>query len=556
MLQEPVSPGSREGDARFELAYRNRRRSLGIYYTPSRAAELLASWAIRSEGDMVLEPSFGGCSLLSAALDRLVSLRAGRAVEQLFGFDVDPAAFAHLAKLLGPRTSISSFVQKDFLAASSGRLRVDAVVANPPFVSYHRMSREQRAAVERWRKENPVAFPLTASLWAYFLVHSMTFLRKGGRMAFVLPSAAVRSDYAIEVLKGVERKFADVRIFQVAEQLFVQEGAQERAVVLLADGYEIEPASTTQIRAVQTLEGLGAGIAETTQASRPGEDNALTRILSRLKRNGDVSSMGDSLTVTIGEVVGDTRFFVRPMQEWRDLSIPKSYLRPLLNRSQQLAGRLRLLNSDIDAFALPYLLLPGSEVRSRKLKDYLATYSAISRDANVTFAKRSLWHSCSYDNTADAFFPSMSHESPRVIVNAAGVSCANGFYKLKAHRGQIWRASIATASLTSIFRWSAEVESRHMGAGAMKLEPSDVRRVLLPASAHELSGAASAGLVRELDKLLRAGRQQEAADYADRKLLLDTKLLSSTELLVIRKAIQESQLRRMNPKPRVRHDVL
>lgn len=69
---EPVSrPHEIAADRSQQNADRYRRRSLGIYYTPRNAADLLAAWAIRNPADTVLEPSFGGCSLLAAASDTL-----------------------------------------------------------------------------------------------------------------------------------------------------------------------------------------------------------------------------------------------------------------------------------------------------------------------------------------------------------------------------------------------------------------------------------------------------------------------------------------------------
>ena len=122
-----------------------RRRSLGIYYTPQSAAQVLAGWAIRGAKDTVLEPSFGGCAMLEAAVARLRALGCREPAAQLQGFDVDEGAFAYLRRLLGGLDRHPQFALGDFLMANPGAPgRVTAVLANPPFVSYHRMNVEQR----------------------------------------------------------------------------------------------------------------------------------------------------------------------------------------------------------------------------------------------------------------------------------------------------------------------------------------------------------------------------------------------------------------------------
>src|SRR5229473_3431623 len=87
----------------------DRHPALDIYYTPNRVAEILARWAIRDENDTVLEPSFGGCALLEAAIARLLAVGCAEPGAQLSGFDVDPGAFAHLNTALAHRDGHANF---------------------------------------------------------------------------------------------------------------------------------------------------------------------------------------------------------------------------------------------------------------------------------------------------------------------------------------------------------------------------------------------------------------------------------------------------------------
>jgi adenine-specific DNA-methyltransferase len=89
-----------------EALTHERRRSLGIYYTPQSAARVMAEWAIREPTDTVLEPSFGGCAILQAGVWRLHQLGCERPAKQLLGFDVDRAAFAHLERLLHRQSAV------------------------------------------------------------------------------------------------------------------------------------------------------------------------------------------------------------------------------------------------------------------------------------------------------------------------------------------------------------------------------------------------------------------------------------------------------------------
>jgi len=359
--ERPMLPPAGLSDADSD-----RRRALGIYYTPDRLARVLAEWAIRDRSDSILEPSFGGCSMLTAAVDRLRTLSANAPQKQLYGYDVDPQAFVHLKKII-PGPIPKNFVRGDFLKAERLHLgkKVRAVIGNPPFVSYHRMDPDQRNSVKAWRSaHSPVLFHNTASLWAYFLLHALQFLEAGGRLAFVLPAAFNTADYAKPLVNSLAAKFRAIQIFDVAEQMFLEAGTRERTVVLLAEGFSEntnEGICEVQHISVPTIDAL-----ENTLSEKRGNCEifaALPRSFSmnELQRNTRFIPLGRLATVSIGEVVGDTRFLVKSHRDWSELGIPSKYLVPIVTRSKQILG-IALKPSDVTSLytSVPRMLQASS----------------------------------------------------------------------------------------------------------------------------------------------------------------------------------------------------
>jgi hypothetical protein len=68
------------------------RRILGAFYTPPTAADFIADWAIRSDNERVLEPSFGGGTFLRAISQ--AAFRKGFADVHITGIEIDPAVHA------------------------------------------------------------------------------------------------------------------------------------------------------------------------------------------------------------------------------------------------------------------------------------------------------------------------------------------------------------------------------------------------------------------------------------------------------------------------------
>jgi adenine-specific DNA methylase len=527
---------------------RERRRDLGIYYTPPETAKILARWVIRHPDETVLEPSFGGCAMLSAAVSVFRGLGNSNPSNQLFGFDIDAKAFEHLAQM-GISNDALHFKMQDFLRSQSVDLRVDAVLANPPFVSYHRQSSEQRAFTNELREKYFSGLPKLASLWVYFILHATSYLKDRGRMAFVLPNAIGSADYAKPLLHHLSKHFKKIEMIHVAQRIFIQEGADERISLLLLEDYSAEAGkpSDVVVRNIVSLEGVDL---------RQGSGVGNMGFAEELRRKGvsglagiiddAVIELGSVASVQIGEVVGDIKYFVRPLAEWRLLKIGGNYLFPLLTRSAQVGGLYTKNISNEGGDEVPYILVPPEKRLPKSIETYLAEYPKQARLDNRTFEKRDVWYRCSYQCDADAFIGSMSHDYPRIIENDARISCSNAFYKIKIQNQSSFSSWLSILSLTTPLRLSAELLGRVRGSGGVKLEPSDVRRLLLPRTLPALTRNELDGWKRRLDRLVRDGELESATQLADSLVYIQRGLISAKKMNELRRVRLELTNHRLN----------
>lgn len=237
------------------------KKKFGIYYTPSEATEILCEWAIRNSKDNILEPSFGACGFLEASRDRLIKLNSAQPAQQLYGSDVDPNAFANYLYPKFPEQSLEArFFNKDFLLLSPQDFPIsefDIVLGNPPYVSYHNMALEQRKSSIAIKDSNELKFNNRASLWAYFVIHSLKFLKTGGRIAWVLPGSFLHARYSNSVRQIISGNFYRSLAIQVGQRLFSSEGTDEKTVVLLAEGWKNLPKKPSlRIEFVSSLKDL------------------------------------------------------------------------------------------------------------------------------------------------------------------------------------------------------------------------------------------------------------------------------------------------------------
>jgi len=140
------------------------RRLLGAYYSPRSAADFMAEWCLRRDGERILEPSFGDGVFLRAIAQS--ALRKNLQGIHLIGVEFDEQARTHAAQEF--RLSSAELIHEDFFKVPP--VKVQAVIGNPPYVRLRRLARDQqqRALNVSQRVMNQTYDP-SGSLWGPFL---------------------------------------------------------------------------------------------------------------------------------------------------------------------------------------------------------------------------------------------------------------------------------------------------------------------------------------------------------------------------------------------------
>lgn len=124
---------------------------------------------------------------------------------------------------------------------------------------------------------------------------------------------------------------------------------------------------------------------------------------------------------------------------------------------------------------------------------------------------------------------------PAIVDNLAGVRVSNSLFEI-APAPHAVAASLAAASLTSVFRLSCQLNARLLSGGLSKLEPSDASKLLVPLF-RDLPGA-------ELLLLDRAARrsQAEATELADQLILRQRLGWTESAIDILQSALRRSAL--------------
>lgn len=506
------------------IAKRDRRRRLGIYYTPPHLVEPILDAALdpllaemRDEqscaarlGDLrIIDPACGSGHFLLAAWRRLaervcslVSPPRQRpllrlAAASLHGIDVDPQAWCAGEERLRREAALRGLTPRDFvnwftlgealLGVSLPDASFDLVIGNPPFVDA-----ESMCATDRPRRLLLASqFETARGNWdlaSLFVERSLRLVRPGGRVGLVLPRRLLASDHA----QHVQRLMLDQTIEAIHENRAGDfADAQVETITLVLRRTPAQPRHAVRLRDDSSRERrVGQG---TLGLLPPGHwsaalagDAQARRAARAMRRDGrrllDAARVGDGATTAEAYTI-----------------------REAVVEADQCAGpAVRLVNTGvIDPWALQWGRRPTRYLRSawqspvvplEWLEERLPRRSAQARSAKVLIA-----------GLAGRI---------EAVVDEGGSLCGKSAVQVIPHDPDLCHALCAwlnSAPINAVYR--ALFGARGFGARSMHLGPRQIEQLPLWGG----DGASEARIIRRLGDLSRTLHRLHSAPAETRR---------------------------------------
>lgn len=485
------------------MANRLSQKHAGAYYTPDNVARALVRWVVRNEGDRLLDPSCGDGRFLAAHRNSL-------------GVEQDIRA-AHVAMKRAPSAEIH---ENDFFSwAAETEDRFECAVGNPPFIRYQLFAGETRETAFRLCKQLGADFSGLASSWAPFLVATAGLLRRGGRMAFVVPAEIGHAPYSAPLLEYLLSHFEVVHIVAIQEKLFPE--LSEDCWLLYVDGFGSHtnvirfssiqrfksptqpPRQFTNVPASEWRDSWGRRL-------RPYLISEMARNVYReIVERHDTQRLGDLASIGIGYVSGANDFFHLRPSEVAGWGIPASFLQPTVRNGRALSDRF-LTFDHVERWKRnnePILLLrlPKSNNLPEPVRKYLDTEQGLQAREAYKCRTRDPWYSVPDVQVPHFFLSYMCGVQPNLVRNDAQCSCTNSLHSVRLKAGV--NASALEAWGSQFVRLSCELEGHPLGGGLLKLEPREAARVALP----NVAVLSDQSLFQEATGSLRAWRHYASA---------------------------------------------
>jgi hypothetical protein len=487
----------------------------GFFETPSVVSTFLCRWAIRRSTDRVLEPCAGTGALIKAAQSRLLTLG------QLSGKQIIAVEKYKAHSNLLSRMPDVEALHRDFLDLSPTAFgKVDAVVANPPFVRARWLSKARQQKLSS-------RFPEVsgrASLWAYFLIHASNFIEDNGRVAFVLPAQLFCTDYGKQVQEWLRTKFGSVHAMFLQWNVFSR--AQVHTVLLLCEGlgkckdFGVQhiPDAHSLARSL-VVKKKPESLKQTITSTRGVSNKDQRRILKLSEKLGFVPLTAVA-RIKIGFVTGCDPYFLLNDTEVHRWRIPQCCLRKVIPSPRQLSGlsfSSRDWNDIRKGQGKSYLLKVCTRHQlkpSPKLLSYLKRGKKLKVPDRFKCKSRGSWYSVPLSEPPQALLSYMSYNNPRLVINPDALSAPNRLHYInfgpKISYDKLRRFAFAFGNSLTLL--TAEQSGRSYGGGVLKLEPSNCANVFVPDPLDPKLATIDNSVINEVDRLLRERKEEEARE--------------------------------------------
>ena len=529
----------------------------GGYYTPKKIAEFIATWAIRTKNDEILEPSCGDGSFISAIADRLHEMGASdqSIKHNVTGVELDKVE-ASKASQYGPNV-----VQSDFFTyyqkCIDGEKEFDVIVGNPPFIRYQNFEEEYRKVAFELMTKHGFQPNRLMNIWLPFLVLACKALKPDGRVGMVIPAELFQVDYAAEARLFLSNYFESLTLVTFKKLVF--DDIQQEVILLLGE----RKSSKQGIRVVE-LDGLesliSAGqtcleVAEVKKLDHSKDkwvkyylSNEELNLLDRLNKSSKITNATDLYDVNVGLVSGENAFFVINQEIVDKFHLQESVV-PIISRTDQIKG-LELTEQDyenlVKAGKKVYFFEPADlpiDELPKSQRKYIQWGEAQEYNKNYKCRIRPRWYHVSYIWRAEASLVRQANLYPKMVLNNKHALVTDTLHKVRFHEGVDGR-TVVGAFLNTYTLALSETLGRSYGGGVLTFEPGEMRKMRIPMIAADKLD------LDKMDALQREGKIDDILQYTDEILLHQGLGLTAHEVELLHNIWSKMKDRRLSRKNR------
>ena len=448
------------------------RKKFAQFFTPEQISDFMANWVLngRREKLDILEPAIG-LGIFSR------SLHKQNPHIQVVGYDIDKTVSSYARDYFASQEYNVTISNENYLTTSWSE-KYDGIICNPPYLKFHDYDNATLIPIVNNRLHTHLnGF---TNIYTLFLLKSIFQMKEGGRMAYIIPSEFLNSDYGVEVKRVLLQSGLLRHVIIVDFTKCAFDDALTTACILLCENSK--NSDIIHFSNIDDIAKLNSSMTE--YMSFPS--NQLNPEIKWKQYYEDTSSskynhlvpFSTFAKVSRGIATGANNYFTFKRSKIDSYNIPDSSFRRCICHAADVQSQIftkedfeNILSHDKTVF-----LFDGcTNNNNPNVQSYICLGESIGVNKKYLTANRSPWYALENRKPSPIWVSVFNRNGLRFVRNKAGVYNLTTFHCVY-NIGEIDTDILFAYLVTNVAKEIFLDNSRQYGNGLVKFEPNDLNK--------------------------------------------------------------------------------
>ena len=444
------------------------RKKYAQFFTPEKIAEFMCQWVLQGKQKThVLEPAYG-LGIFSRILTQNTTLPVD-------AYEIDGQIFASAVVACPNGVNLRN---EDYFA-SDWNAKYDAIICNPPYLKFHDYN--NATYIPDVNSHLGTKLNGFTNLYTLFLLKSIAQLQEGGRLAYIIPSEFLNSDYGVEVKRALieSNTLHHIIVIDFTECAF--DDALTTACILLCE--RTTGSISVRFSLVNNLEELNTCLSEYVEYNTSELDVNIKWKSYYEEGNSckyiHLVPFSKFAKVSRGIATGANDFFTFKPSKANDYDIPEECLMPCICKAVDAPQTfftqnefIKLVNGDKTVYLFNGSTAPDNKSVLRYI--HLGEESGINK--RYLTASRSPWYAVENRPPAPIWVSVFNRSGLRFIRNEANIYNLTTFHCVYPKNTGVDVEVLFAYLITDVAKEIFLDNSRQYGNGLVKFEPNDLNK--------------------------------------------------------------------------------
>jgi adenine-specific DNA-methyltransferase len=461
------------------------RKKFAQFFTPLPLVELMSRWILgNSYLKSVLEPAFGLGIFSRFLLENNQNLK-------IKAFEVDELIFNKAKKIINKNNNFNLLLE-DYMY-NDWNNKYDGIICNPPYLKFHDYNNKN--VLKEVTQKLSISLNGFSNLYVLFLLKSINQIKTNGRIAYIIPSEFLNSDYGKLVKKYLieNGNLRYVIIIDFKENVF-EKATTTASILLFSNDSKSNNVTFYNVKNLNDLESIKQNIIQYPNIKLKENTFELKKLDYKTKwrayyqkqnsiRFKYLVPFSNYGKVMRGIATGDNNYFTFNLSKANKLGIDEKYLLPCICKSTNIKTEFftkkdfeNLKNNDKNTF----LINANGNEKNKNIQSYITYGEENGVNKKYLTSKRKPWYSIENRKPAPILVSVFNRNGLKFIKNEAKLINLTTFHCIYLNMFSSQKEDLLFAYLlTNIAKEIFNDNSREYGNGLKKFEPNDINKALM-----------------------------------------------------------------------------